>query len=56
MHVTGERMPWGDLDPSCQQYDTPGTQLALDDIERIRLWIAQGAEVDDCTCGVTLTP
>jgi predicted DNA-binding protein (UPF0251 family) len=30
-------MPWGQ------------TPLTIDEMERIRLWIAEGAEVDDCT-------
>jgi hypothetical protein len=36
-HVIGRRMPWG------------GTALGLDELERIRLWIQEGAEVDDCS-------
>ncbi len=35
--VVGRRMPWGDK------------ALSIDEMERIRLWIAQGAVVDDCS-------
>jgi hypothetical protein len=35
--IPGRRMPWGH------------TPLTIDEMERIRLWIAEGAEVDDCT-------
>jgi hypothetical protein len=35
--VVGRRMPWGDK------------ALSIDEMERIRLWIAQGATVDDCS-------
>lgn len=48
-HVTGARMPWGDLDDAGLAFHFPGTGLSIDDIERIRLWISQGAEVDDCS-------
>lgn len=49
-HVPGRRMPWGDFDAGT--IDTHATPLTLDEIERIRLWIAQGASVVDCpsTC------
>ncbi len=35
--VPGRRMPWGN--PS----------LTLDELERVQLWITQGAQVDDCS-------
>ncbi len=41
--ITGRRMPWG------------STPLTFDEIERISLWIAQGAGVDDCSsCPATV--
>ena len=47
--IPGRRMPWGDFDPSTTSFGVHGgTPLTLDEIERIRLWIQQGAEVDDC--------
>lgn len=57
VHVIGRRMPWGSLDNSGPDYSQPAAQMSLDDIERIRLWITQGAIVDDCsTCQAQLTP
>ncbi len=46
--VVGRRMPWGSLESGGPNYNLPAAQLSLDDIERIRLWITQGAVVDDC--------
>ena len=52
-HVPGRRMPWGDFDAGA--IDTHATPLTLDEIERIRLWITQGAQVDDCSaCQATI--
>jgi hypothetical protein len=51
-HVQGRRMPWGDFQAG-GGVDVHATPLTLDEIERIRLWIAQGAQVDDCACAAT---
>jgi hypothetical protein len=49
-HVMGRRMPYADFDPATEAFSTPvGTSLTLDQVERVRLWIQQGAEVDDCS-------
>jgi len=48
-HVLGARMPWGDPDDAGASFHFPGTQLSIDDLERIRLWITQGANVADCS-------
>ena len=54
-HVVGARMPWGDLDSAGLNFVYPGTSLAVTDLEKIRLWISQGAAVDDCTaCPATV--
>ncbi len=53
-HVPGRRMPWGDFDSEGHVLPGGGTPLTLDEIERIRLWIAQGARVDDCACQATM--
>jgi len=49
-YVVGRRMPWGDYtgDPLHPFTLGGGTPLTLDEIERIRAWIAQGAEIDEC--------
>ncbi len=52
-HVIGRRMPWGDWDDATKSFTQHGgTPMTLDEIERVRLWIQQGAEIDDCpsTC------
>jgi hypothetical protein len=51
-HVQGRRMPWGNF-LAGGDIDLQATPLTLDEIERIRLWIAQGAQVDDCSCLAT---
>ena len=49
-HVIGRRMPWGDYDDATQSFtQNGGTPLGLDELERVRLWIQQGAAVDDCS-------
>lgn len=48
-HVPGRRMPWGDFQADGTFTQGGGTPLTLDEIERIRLWIQQGAEIDDCS-------
>lgn len=55
-HVVGRRMPWGDWNAQAHAFGTGGgTPLTLDEIERIRLWIQEGAEIDDCsTCPATM--
>jgi hypothetical protein len=42
--VPGRRMPWG------------GTPLTIDEMERIRLWILQGAQVEDCSSCYASSP
>jgi len=50
--VHGRRMPWGD--PNATTFDTGGgTPLDLDELERISLWIQQGAPVVDNCCAAT---
>jgi predicted CxxxxCH...CXXCH cytochrome family protein len=53
--VPGRRMPWGD--PVGQTFTTGGgTPLTLDELERISVWIAQGAQVvDGCSTFCTAT-
>jgi hypothetical protein len=55
-HVVGRRMPWGDWDDATHSFGSGGgTPLTFDELERIRLWIQEGAEVDDCSnCPATL--
>lgn len=55
-HVVGRRMPWGDWDDATQSFTLGGgTPLTLDEIERVRLWIQEGAEIDDCaSCTATM--
>jgi len=48
--VHGRRMPWGDVDQNGNFPPTGGTPLTLDEIERISVWILQGAHVDDNCC------
>jgi len=48
--IPGRRMPWGD---TTAQHG-PAPPLTIDEMERIRLWILEGAQVDDCTtCGAS---
>ena len=44
--VHGRRMPWGDPVPP-QTFTNGGTPLNLDELERISVWIQQGAPVVD---------
>ena len=43
--VLGNRMPY----PAAPGRDTPGDTLTLDQMERLRAWIQQGAAVSDCS-------
>jgi hypothetical protein len=48
--VPGRRMPWGDPDKNGIFGLGGGTPLTLDELERLSVWILQGAPVvDDCT-------
>jgi hypothetical protein len=47
-------MPWGDPTPDGTSFTTDGgTPLTLSELERISVWIAQGAPVADNCCPAT---
>jgi hypothetical protein len=48
--VLGREMPFPDDPGAVLQGTPPKTSITFDELERIQLWIAQGARVDDCTC------
>ena len=49
--VHGRRMPWGDPTPDGKSFTTNGgTPLTLDELERISVWILEGAPVVDNCC------
>jgi hypothetical protein len=49
--VLGREMPFPDDPGAVLQGVAPSTSITFDELERVELWIAQGAHVDDCTCG-----
>jgi hypothetical protein len=54
--VHGRRMPWGDPVQPSTFTTNGGTPLTLDELERISVWIMQGAQVPDhCSPDCTST-
>jgi hypothetical protein len=51
--VHGRRMPWGDPTQGNTFTNTGGTPLTLDELERISVWILQGAPVTACALAPT---
>ena len=49
-YIHGRRMPWGDPTPDGLSFTNGGTPLTLDELERVSLWILQGAPVVDNCC------
>jgi hypothetical protein len=49
-YIEGREMPYPSADPAVPEGSDGGTApLSMQELERLRLWITEGAQIDDCT-------